>query len=257
VFSRYVALGDSTTEGLEDPYPDGRGYRGWADRLAEHIAGVEPTLQYANLAVRGRKLGQIRSEQLEPALAFEPDLASILGGINDILRRHVDLDVLGGELATMVAALRSAGATVLLVTFPDPTRVIRVAGAPVRRRVAAFNEAIRAVAEEHGAVVADLERHGVSDPRLWCADRLHANSHGHERIAAAAIEALGLAEPTRWWAQPLPGELPRRRLPAAVAQEAVWAGRHLAPWVLRRLRGVSSGDGRVAKRPALEPVLRD
>ncbi len=254
MFSRYVALGDSTTEGLEDLYPDGRGYRGWADRLAEHLAQANPGLRYANLAVRGRKLGQIRTEQLEPALAFEPDLASILGGINDILRRNVDLDALGADLDAMVAPLRGAGATVLLVTFPDPTRVIRVAGPPVRRRVAAFNETIRAVARERGAVVADLELHGVSDPRLWCADRLHANSHGHERIAGAAIEALGLAEPSRWWAEPLPGELPRRRLPAVVAAEAAWAGKHFAPWILRRLRGVSSGDGRVAKRPALEPL---
>ena len=79
-FQRYVALGDSTTEGLEDPYEDGSGYRGWADRLAEALAAANPELTYANLAIRGRKVPQIRAEQLEPALALRPDLASIVGG---------------------------------------------------------------------------------------------------------------------------------------------------------------------------------
>src|ERR671922_211592 len=32
-YRRFVALGDSTTEGLMDPLPDGSGFRGWADRL--------------------------------------------------------------------------------------------------------------------------------------------------------------------------------------------------------------------------------
>ena len=132
VYERFVALGDSTTEGLEDPYPDGRGYRGWADRLAERLAADNPGVAYANLAVRGRKVPQIREEQLEPALALEPDLASILGGINDVLRRRLDLDRVVGDLDAMAAALSAQGATVLTFTFPDPTAVITVAAARIR-----------------------------------------------------------------------------------------------------------------------------
>src|SRR4051812_28591282 len=71
-YTRYVAFGDSASEGLEDPSPDGRGYRGWADRLAERLAALEPDFAYANLAVRGRKVGRIRDEQLPAALALEP-----------------------------------------------------------------------------------------------------------------------------------------------------------------------------------------
>ena len=104
-FSRYVALGDSTTEGLDDPYPDGT-YRGWADRLAERLAVDNPDFGYANLAIRGRKVPQIRAEQLEPALALKPDLASVIGGLNDILRRNVDLDLVCGDLEAMIEALR-------------------------------------------------------------------------------------------------------------------------------------------------------
>jgi lysophospholipase L1-like esterase len=58
-FARYVAIGDSSTEGLDDP--DGRGgYRGWADRLAQRVAQAQPSpLLYANLAIRGRTTREI------------------------------------------------------------------------------------------------------------------------------------------------------------------------------------------------------
>jgi lysophospholipase L1-like esterase len=253
-FSRFVAIGDSTTEGLEDPYPDG-GYRGWADRLAERLALANPRLGYANLAIRGRKVGQIRAEQLQPALALRPDLASVIAGLNDILRPRVDLARVTADFEEMVEALRGAGATVLMMTYPDPTRVIAVAGSPVRRRVTAFNHTLREIAQRHEAVLIDLDRDGVSDPRLWSEDRLHANDLGHERIAAGAAEALGLADvgEDRGWTKPLP-ELVRPPLARRIADEAAWTGRHLAPWITRRIRGRSSGDGREPKRPALEPV---
>ncbi len=251
-FERFVALGDSTTEGLEDPYPDGGGYRGWADRLAERLAAANPQLTYANLAVRGRKVPQIRAEQLEPAIRLRPDLASILGGINDVLRRSLDLDRVIGDLDEMAAALGAAGATVLTFTFPDPTAVITVAAARIRARVVDFNARVRRMAAERGAVLVDLEREGIAHPNLWSSDRLHANGEGHDRIAGAAAAALGLAA-DRSWAAPLP-DPPPRSATARYAADAVWMGRHLTPWLLRRLRGVSSGDGRVPKRPELLPI---
>src|SRR4029079_12349103 len=91
VFRRYVALGDSTTEGMDDPRPDGT-YRGWADRLAERLTQDNPNLLYANLAVRGRRTYQVREEQLGPALALEPDIATVVAGLNDLLHRRYDPD---------------------------------------------------------------------------------------------------------------------------------------------------------------------
>ncbi len=253
-FERYVALGDSTTEGLEDRYPGG-GYRGWADRLAELVAAESPGLRYANLAIRGRKLPQIRAEQLEPALAMEPDLASVLGGLNDILRREVDLDARAGDLEAIVSALRGAGATVVVMTYPDPTAIITVAASRIRPRVTAFNEAIREVGGRHDAVVVDLDRHAEPHPAFWCDDRLHANSRGHEWIAAMAATELGIAVADGDWNAELPPHRPPPR-PLRVATDVAWMGRHLAPWVMRRVRGRSSGDGIEPKRPALAPVQR-
>jgi lysophospholipase L1-like esterase len=249
---RYVAIGDSTTEGLEDPSPDGSGHLGFADRLAIRLAREHPELQYANLAVRGRKLRQIREEQLQPALALAPDLATVVGGLNDILRPRMELTAVVDDFATIVAALRDSGAAVLGVTFPDPSRIMPAARL-VRARVIVFNQAMRAIAAEHGMLLVDLEQLGVVDRRLWSADRLHANTAGHRRIAAAMTQALGLEADEDPWA-PLPATDPARRA-QELWGETRWVARHMTPWVLRRLRGRSSGDGRTAKRPQLTPVL--
>ena len=66
-YLRYVALGDSQTEGVGDG-DDTMGLRGFADRLSEHLAQYNPGVLYANLAVRGRLAGQVHAEQLAPAL---------------------------------------------------------------------------------------------------------------------------------------------------------------------------------------------
>ena len=253
-WSRYVALGDSTTEGLEDPYPDGGGYRGWADRLAERLAALEPGLLYANLAVRGKLARQVREEQLDAALALEPDLATIAAGLNDMLRRNCEVDLVAGHLDAMIGALAGTGATVVTMTYPDPVPVNPLART-ARSRLFALNAAIREMARRHGALVVDFERHAFSsDPRLWHPDRLHANPGGHERIAGAVAEVLGLPDADAGWTAPLP---PAPRIPRyrELAGNVDWAARHFAPWVWRRLRGRSSGDDRLPKRPRLEAVL--
>ena len=54
-WSRFVAIGDSFTEGVGDPEADSPGgLRGWADRFAEVLAEHNSDLAYANLAVRGK-----------------------------------------------------------------------------------------------------------------------------------------------------------------------------------------------------------
>ena len=250
-YLRYVAIGDSTTEGLEDRYPDG-GFRGWADRLAERLDALGADVRYANLAIRGRKVARISDEQLEPALAMAPDLSSVVGGINDILRPKVDLDHVAGHIERMVAALRAGGATVLMMTYPDPAKVMPVARG-TSHRVLAFDDALREIAARHGARLVDLAHYGTADARLLHPDRLHANSEGHRRIAEAAAETLGLPGATAGWHDPLPSAK-QAPIPAVVAREVAWTATYLVPWVGRRLRGRSSGDGVAPKRPRLMPV---
>jgi lysophospholipase L1-like esterase/uncharacterized protein (DUF952 family) len=250
-FARYVAIGDSQTEGLLDP--DGRGgYRGWADRLAGHLAADNPHLAYANLAVRGKLLAAIRAEQLEPALQQQPDLVTVMGGLNDLLRPGFDPGIATGHLDAMLAAIRAAGATPVTNTFP-PIEQITPLLRRLAPRVTAFNAGIRAASERHGAVLVDFAQHpGTADPRIWSPDRIHANPVGHALIAAAFADALGLPGHDAW-SEPLP-RLPQPRLARRIGTEARWLGGTVVPWLARRARGRSSGHGITAKRPRLLPV---
>jgi lysophospholipase L1-like esterase len=260
-FSRYVALGDSSTEGLDDP--DGRGhYRGWADRLASHLAAhVAPReLLYANLAVRGRTTRQIRDEQLVPALAMHPDIVTLFSGTNDVIRGGFDLRTVRDDIETMQRALRATGATVLTFTLPDLSAII-----PFSRRftprLEGLNAAIREVSAKFGTILVDVAAHPVAcDPRLWSDDRLHANSLGHARIAAALAHAVGVRADgidDRWSAPLDPPSPPRATIAERLMTELRWTQRHLLPWAWRHARGRSSGDGITAKRPRLTPVVPD
>ncbi|MFF8844266.1 SGNH/GDSL hydrolase family protein [Streptomyces sp. NPDC015127] len=251
---RYVALGDSQTEGLGDSDDTG-GLRGWADRLAEHLAQHNPALTYANLAVRGRLARQVRAEQLAPALALRADLATVVAGVNDLLRPRFDADEVAGHLESMFAALTAQGARVATFTFPDVARITPLAR-PLSSRVTALNDRIRHAARRHGVTVAETGHHPVvTDPRLWSPDRLHASPLGHERIAAAMAHALVLPGSDGTWTHPLPPpETPWPTGWNATTAELRWAAVFLGPWLTRRLRGRSSGDARSAKRPHLLPV---
>ncbi|MGY2082120.1 SGNH/GDSL hydrolase family protein [Modestobacter sp. SYSU DS0657] len=255
-WQRYIALGDSFTEGLSDPDPTAPdAFRGWADRLAGHLAAASPSgeIEYANLAIRGRLLAQVLDEQVPVALAAAPDLVSLVAGGNDLLRPGVDPDRLAADLETAVVAFREAGADVLLATGVDPrqTPIIR----RTRGRVAVFNSHLWSIAARHGAVV--LDQWGAAwlqDARMWDpGDRIHLTAEGHRRTALAAAAALGVPVADEGWRTPLE-PAPPKSVREVAAQELAWVRGFVLPWIGRRLTGRSSGDGRVAKRPVAAPL---
>ncbi|WP_236792467.1 SGNH/GDSL hydrolase family protein [Amycolatopsis sp. GM8] len=248
---RLVALGDSFTEGVGDNDPNRpNGVRGWADRIAETFAAREPGFRYANLAIRGRLLGQVLSEQLDPALAMEPDLVTLYAGGNDLMRPKVDIDALIDEYDKAVARLAETGATVVLFTGVDGVEdpLFR----RMRGRTAIYNEHARGIAARYGALVVDLwAMRQLRDRRMWSADRLHLNSLGHNEVAIAVLDVLGVPHELSPAALgPRPSVPPRRER----AENLRWAREHALPWLGRRLRGESSGDTISAKRPVLAPV---
>ena len=248
----FVAIGDSFTEGLDDPAEPGRtGYRGWADRVAEQFASVEPAFTYANLAIRGRKLDQILDDQLAVALELKPELVSLAGGTNDVLRPKVDLDRIARRFDEAVRALRSNGSQVVLFQAVDPTPRSRMIGR-VLPRLAALTTIVEETADRYQCVLVRMwEAKVLAHPQMWSEDRLHLSSEGHARVAGAVLESLGLGDHA--WAEELaPYSVPPLR--QRVVADARWAGRHFVPWVGRRLRGVSSGDRVSAKQPELAPV---
>lgn len=289
---RYVAVGDSFTEGLWD-VPDGAApapldgvaagpadvrCRGWADLLAAHLAeraadaahggphGGAPapgttteagdatgdSFRYANLAVRGRLLRPILREQVPAAVALGPDLVSVVGGGNDLLRPGSDPDTLAAALEGAVAGLRRSGIDVLLATGFDTVHspVIR----HTRGRTAVFNAHIWTIAGRHGAHVLDMwGMRSLQDWRMWADDRIHLTTDGHRRVAQGALVALGLPPDDERWDDPL-APLPPLPVTARVRADAVWFRAHASPWVGRRLHRRSSGDGLAPKRPELEIV---
>lgn len=261
-WSRYVALGDSFTEGLNDTEPVDHPaiatpdrYAGWADRLAALLAtdaeAAGASFAYANLAVRGRLLADIAGPQVDAALALGPDLVSVVGGGNDILRPRADVDALAALLEDAVVRLRASGADVLLFTPVDPrdAPVIR----RTRGRAAVFAADLGTIARTHGAFLVDQWGMRVlRDGRLWSADRIHLTTQGHARVAAEAYATLtgasDLADAP--WRAPLGDDLPPFEL--GLRANAAWAREHAAPWVRRRVRGRSSGDTVQPKRPRFD-----
>jgi len=254
----FAALGDSFTEGLNDPHPGG-GFVGWADRVAAALAERAPGFRYANLAVRGKLLDQVIEDQVPRAVELAPDLVSLAAGGNDILR-GTDVDVLASHFEAAVAGLRAAGCRVLIFTGFDPCTfpVIRL----LRGRIAAYDMHLRAIADDHRCQLVDLwSMQVLHDPRAWSLDRLHLTAEGHRRVALRTREVLGIPA-AEDWRTPLPappaadGRDPKTRGAAWLAarrQDARWARQYAMPWVRRRLAGTSSGDGLDPKRPELVP----
>jgi lysophospholipase L1-like esterase len=252
----FVALGDSFTEGLDDPRADQAGYLGWADRFAQLLAAQQPGLRYANLAVRGKRLGQVAEDQVPQAITMAPDLVSLAAGGNDLLSFRSDPDALAQTFDDVVRTLLMAGCQVLIFTGFDPRfPVLRL----IRGKVAAYNMHLRAIADRHSCDVVDLWSMAVlQDPRAWSADRLHLTPDGHRRVALRTCEVLGVdvAEDWRepWPALDSPSASGRAAWLAARRMDLRWGRDHAAPWVARRVRGISSGDNVDPKRPELLPL---
>lgn len=250
---KFLALGDSFTEGVGDVDAQRPNQvRGWADRVAE-VLSAQGDWEYANLAVRGKKIGQVINQQLDQGLSMAPDLVSIYAGGNDILRPTADLDALMRGYEGMVRRFSEAGCTVMLFTGFDT--VESPLFSRTRPRTAIYNEKVREIADKHGAIIADYWRwREFSDLRYWAADRLHMNELGHALMASKVLNLLGEEQVAEGnWAEqiqaPVLPELAVNSRGEKLKEELGWATEHLVPWIKRRLTGTSSGDSLSAKYP--------
>lgn len=251
-WNTFVSVGDSLTEGMCDAsrMPAGE-YRGWADRLAMFLAGSSlrnGEMRYANLAVRSRLVDDVVGHQVPRALSWGADLVSILTGGNDLVRPSSDPVALAARVDDAVAAIRSTSADALLVTMYRPQFMFL---SPLARRAEIFNECLRHTAERHGAILVDLWKlPEFTDQKAWAPDRVHLSSRGHRALAYHAAEMLGLTNLATivgldrlFHDEPEVDDDPG----ASRVSTVEWAGRHAVPWLYRKARGRSAGDGRVAK----------
>jgi lysophospholipase L1-like esterase len=252
-YSRYVAIGDSQTEGLWDG-DDSVGLIGFADRLAAAVDEHYHGLAYANLAVRGKRIRDVLDEQLPQALAMKPDLVTVCIGMNDVTRPGPFFDRALADLDELHLRLAQTGATVVTTTFPDLAQILPI-GRVLASRAVRINASIRAAADRHGFALVDLyDAPSMTEPDTWSADRVHGSTKGHILFAAAAAEALGLPGSNHDWASSGGGATWPPFLSRAYSQ-VLWTQNMLVPWMWRHARGQSSGDYRGPRRPRLE-VLR-
>ncbi|MFF7260376.1 SGNH/GDSL hydrolase family protein [Streptomyces sp. NPDC101112] len=226
---RFVALGDSLTEGVGDPVADG--WRGWAALLAD---GLAPEAEFTNLAVSGSQTRDVLERQLSAALALRPDLASVVIGVNDTLRCTFDIHAVAARLDEVYGALRDQGAELLTACLPDPGAMLGLPGAlarPLARRQRAVNTVVHALSERHGAVhLHACEGAWLTDRAMWSADRLHPGERGHRQLAVrfhALLTEAGLAT------GPAPSPEPDSPVPTRAAG-LWWLATAGTGWVARR-----------------------
>ncbi len=229
IFRRYVAMGDSSTEGLGDPVIDGVG-GGWSRRLAARLA-LQGELAYANLGVRGRTTREIKQQQVDAALAFAPDLVTWFAGTNDVIRPRFNLTEVLDDMREIQRACVASGAITLTFTLPDLTPLLPIARV-LAPRIRAMNDGVRRICADTGGLLVDFAAHApvAIDARLWCEDRIHANTLGHARITEALAEALQLPGSSGAWRETLPALAPPNLWQRARI-ETRWARCHLLPWI--------------------------
>lgn len=237
---RYVAIGDSFTEGVGDELPDGH-VRGWADLVAQGWADASAQpIEYANLAIRGKLVAPIVEQQLEPALALKPTHLSFNGGGNDMLRPRTSVARVVEAFETVLRRCDEEGVTLIVLSGANPSGQL-----PLSRLIQRRGDLLSHAVEARLAARDDIVRaynwfdRELATPPYWSEDRLHMNSRGHHRVAARVLTALGLEPPADWWSLP--------PLPQGAPRGAAYYRDHVGPWVRRRLTGTSSGDGRAVK----------
>ncbi|MFD4548356.1 SGNH/GDSL hydrolase family protein [Streptomyces sp. NPDC058466] len=226
---RFVALGDSLTEGVGDPV--GEGWRGWAALLTD---GLGESVEFTNLAVSGAQTRDVLERQTPAALALAPDVVSVVIGVNDTLRCTFDIHAVAARLDKVYAAFRDTDAVLLTACLPDPGAMLGLPGAlarPLARRQRAVNTVVHALSERYRAVhLHAAEGAWLTDRAMWSADRLHPGERGHRQLALrfhALLAAEGLAD------GPVPSAEPEFPVPTRSA-DLWWLATAGTGWVARR-----------------------
>ncbi|NDH12873.1 MAG: SGNH/GDSL hydrolase family protein, partial [Actinobacteria bacterium] len=178
-YQRFIALGDSMTEGMTDEVINGK-FRGWADRVADVLAKDNPDFSYVNLAVRGKLIGQVAREQVPAALNLiegKSTLVSFHAGANDVIRPNYDPEKVIAEYTATAKRIATGGGTLMLFCVLENTGEATRSAKIWQKRFEIFNANTRKVATELGAILLDPNQDEFwRDRRFISDDRLHMNA---------------------------------------------------------------------------------
>ena len=190
---RYVALGDSFTVGIGDSV-EGFAKLSAMDWLADALRQANPGLQYTNLAKSGLFVSEIREQQLETALALEPDFVTLVAGANDLLKGRFNAAGWEQEFQKLFEALSQSGAVVVTGGVPDfpllkTLKESHQAG--MTRIITKANDMMRRLADRYQVVFVDSwSISALSNQEDWSLDGVHLNSRGYFKFAQEMIEVL-------------------------------------------------------------------
>lgn len=235
---------------MTDEMVDGN-YRGWGDRIADEMSKLSENFTYANLAIRGKLVGQVINDQVPQALKFvtgKDTLITFHAGANDALRPGYDAAKTIEMYQNAVRKIAASGATILLFTVLEDTGNKGKGSEVWKKRFSEYNNAIREVGAEVGAIISDAnDLDFFKDNRFLAFDRLHLNEEGHWRVTQGVLEVIGYPFDSAWRI-PLPPAKPTPWIKERITG-VLWFFAFALPWIIRRIQGKSSGDGRIAKYP--------
>ncbi len=190
MWKRFVAIGDSFTEGKGDEV-EGIALKSWVNHFVQLC---ENDIEYANFAKRGLVTKEIRSQQLEKALTFKPDLVSLIAGANDVLKGRWNYDAYKNDMEFMIDSLSKAGADIIIANLPDFTVRLPFASEKkqvIKEQLLEANEVILSLSREYKLHHVDFWNHQlVNDHTLWSTDLIHPNSKGYVKVAELIFSSL-------------------------------------------------------------------
>jgi lysophospholipase L1-like esterase len=196
MWSRYLALGDSVTEGVGDDVGDLE-CRSWADWMVDGLRVTTPDLEYRNVSSAGATASTVLSAQIQEIERFGPDLVSLTVGANDARVPGWTASAFEAELTSILESAANVGAQVMTATYADVETTIKQAGGEIRDswrlyfdRMHEVNAVIRKVGERFDARLVDMESTEANDARYLSRDMTHPNALAYRLIGQTALKVV-------------------------------------------------------------------
>lgn len=190
MWKRFVAIGDSFTEGIGDEV-EGITLKSWVDHFVQLCVN---DIEYVNFAKRGLVTKEIRLQQLEKALTFKPDLVSLIAGANDVLKGRWNHQAYKNEMEFMIDKLSKTDADIIIANLPDFTVRLPFSSEKkqvIQEQLLEANDVIRSLSREYKLHHIDFWNHQlVNDNTLWSTDLIHPNSKGYVKVAELIFNSL-------------------------------------------------------------------
>ncbi len=196
---KVIFFGDSITQAAVEK-------GGYIDRIGKALQqrGLAPGYELIGAGIGGNKVYDLYLRLEKDVLDKKPDIVFIYIGVNDVWHKSLlgtgtDADKFIGFYTALISKIRSAGATVILVT-PAVIGEKRNGENAQDKDLDAYSESIRKLAAEQQCQLIDLRRefldynagHNTSNAAkgILTTDGVHLNEAGNQLVADQMLRVL-------------------------------------------------------------------